>query len=58
VPELVLVCLEAESEEAQTKLEELVVVGPIEDRVLHVAHEILEERPDHHVDDLADLKVD
>ena len=56
--ELVLVADEAASKEGKRVLEELVVVLLVEDGWLYVADEVLEERTDHYVDDLADLEVD
>ena len=56
--ELILVAHEAAGEVAQRVLEERLVVRLVEHARLHVAHQILEERADHHVHNLADFEVD
>ncbi len=43
IPELVLVRLEPQSEEAQAELKELMVVRPVKYGILDVAHQVLEE---------------
>jgi len=55
--ELILVGAEPQREEAQTELEELVVVFAVKHGVLHIAHEVLEETSDYDVDDLANLEI-
>lgn len=57
VPKLVLVRLETHGEEAETELKKLVVVSAIEHWVLDVADQVLKERADDNVDDLANLDV-
>ena len=55
VPKLVFVSKEASSEEGQGVFEELVIVGAIEDRGLHVTDQVLKEGADDNVNDLANL---
>ena len=57
VSELVLISLEAQGKEAQTELEEFVVVCSVKHRILDVTHQVLKERPNHDVNDLANLYV-
>ena len=56
--ELILVAHEAASEVAQRVLEEGLVVRLVEHARLYIADQILEERADHHVHNLADFEVD
>ena len=58
MPKLILVGHESAGEEGEGVLEELVVVGAIENRWLDIADQVLEEGTDDNVDDLADLQVD
>ena len=57
-PKIVLVVFEAQLEKLQRHLEEPRVVFALEDRIVHVADQVLEEAPDHDVDYLANLEVD
>ena len=56
-PELVLVGHEAPGEETERILEESVIVFSFEHRGFDIADEVLEERSDYDVDDLANLQV-
>ena len=58
ITELVLVRLEAQCEEREAEFEELVVLSSVKYGRLHVANQVLEERTNNDVDDLADLDVD
>ena len=45
-------------EKVQTHFEKLVVVAAFKNRVVDVANKVLEERSDHHVDNLTNFQVD
>jgi len=57
-PEIVLVVFEAQLEKLKRDLKEPRVVFALEDRIVHVADQVLEEASDHDVDYLANLEID
>ena len=57
VSEFVLAMFKPQSEELQTVLEEHLIVGPLEDGVLHITYQILEEGSQYDIDDLCYLGI-
>ena len=57
VLKVVSVGLKPHFEELKAHLEELMVVAAFENGVVNIAHQVLEERANHHVQNLAYLQI-